>query len=94
MDRLQGLSAAEGIASAKAFVFKTNKFSGNRTTITEDKIPSETEALREALAKAQEDIKALQEKAYAEGASEQGDVFGAYVEMLSDEELVFISNNF
>ena len=88
MDRLQGLSAAEGIASAKAFVLKTNKFSGNRTTITEDKIPSETEALREALAKAQEDIKALQEKAYAEGASEQGDVFGAYVEILSDEELV------
>ncbi|MGP1457819.1 MAG: phosphoenolpyruvate--protein phosphotransferase [Treponema sp.] len=87
MDRLKGLPAAEGIAFAKAFVLKTNKFSGNRTAITEDKIPSETDALGAALAKAKEDVKALQEKAYAEGADEQGDVFGAYIEILDDEEL-------
>ena len=87
METVQGFAAAEGIASAKAFVLKTNKFSGNRTAITRDKIDSETEALRCALTKAKEDVKALQEKAYAEGADEQGDVFGAYIEILDDEEL-------
>ncbi len=87
MKILKGLGAAEGIAFAKAFVLKTNKFSGNRTSITEDKIPSEIEALKTALAKAKDEVALLQKKAYSDGASEQGDVFGAYMEILDDEEM-------
>ena len=83
MKILKGLGAAEGIAFAKAFVLKTNKFSGNRTSITEDKIPLEIEALKTALAKAKDEVALLQKKAYSDGASEQGDVFGAYRPHLS-----------
>ena len=88
MKILKGLGAAEGIAFAKAFVLKTNKFSGNRTSITEDKIPSEIEALKIALAKSKDEVASLQKKAYADGADEQGDVFGAYMEILDDEQAV------
>lgn len=62
MKILKGLGAAEGIAFAKAFVLKTNKFSGNRTSITEDKIPSEIEALKIALAKSKDEVASLQKK--------------------------------
>ena len=87
MKILKGLGAAEGIAFANAFVLKTNKFSGNRTSITEDKIPSEIEALKIALAKSKDEVASFQKKAYADGADEQGDVFGAYMEILDDEEM-------
>ena len=87
MKRIKGVIAAEGFASAKAFVLDTNRFTGNRKIITADRIDGELAAFRSALQMAVDEVKFLQEKAYSEGSREQGDIFDAYLEILDDEEL-------
>ncbi|MGP1602635.1 phosphoenolpyruvate--protein phosphotransferase [Treponema sp.] len=87
MKRIKGVIAAEGFASAKAFVLDTNRFTGNRKIITADRIEGELAAFRSALQMAVDEVKFLQEKAYSEGSREQGDIFDAYLEILDDEEL-------
>lgn len=87
MKQIKGTVAAEGFAAAKAFVLDTNRFTGNRKTITADRIEAELTAFRSALQMAVDEVKFLQEKAYSEGSREQGDIFDAYLEILDDEEL-------
>ncbi|MGP1576954.1 MAG: phosphoenolpyruvate--protein phosphotransferase [Treponema sp.] len=87
MERVKGIVAAEGYAYTKAFVLTTNRLTLNRTTITASSIHTEQAALSKALAKVREEITALQAKSYSEGAQEQGDIFGAYLEILNDDEL-------
>lgn len=87
METILGITAAEGLAAAKAFILQTDKFSGNRTAIQSGQIAGELEALQSAIKKAVTEIEKLRDKAYAEKALEQSDIFNAYLEIVQDEEL-------
>lgn len=87
METILGITAAEGLAAAKAFILQTDKFSGNRTAIQSGQIAGELEALQSAIKKALTEIEKLRDKAYAEKALEQSDIFNAYLEIVQDEEL-------
>ena len=87
METILGITAAEGLAAAKAFILETDKFSGNRTAIQSGQIAGELEALQSAIKKAVTEIEKLRDKAYAEKALEQSDIFNAYLEIVQDEEL-------
>ena len=87
METILGITAAEGLAAAKAFILQTDKFSGNRTAIQSGQIAGELEALQSAIKKAVTEIEKLRDKAYAEKALEQSDIFNAYLEIAQDEEL-------
>ena len=87
MTVIHGITAAEGIAAAKALVLENNRFNGNRDAIPLDRVQSEQAAFSAALKKTEAEITRLKAKAYADGAQEQGDIFHAYLEIISDEEL-------
>ncbi len=84
---LKGSVAAEGIATAKAFVITTEQLSGNRIKIQPEEADMECKALTKALKKTAVELERLREKAYTDGLDEQGDIFSAYLELIQDDDL-------
>lgn len=87
MTKIQGAVASEGIACATALVLEKRLFVNDRKSIAADKIPSELEALQEAIKKASAEVERMQQKAFEEGSEEQGEIFAGYIEIIEDEEL-------
>ncbi|MBQ9239367.1 MAG: phosphoenolpyruvate--protein phosphotransferase [Treponema sp.] len=87
MSVINGVACADGIALAPALVLERQHIAHNRNCISADQYEAELAALQRAILKTAEQIARMQQEAYAEGRTEQGDVFGAYCEMVQDEEL-------
>jgi len=82
-----GVPASSGIAVSKAFVYTEGKTPDiPHYSVTEADVPAELARLKNAYAKATDELQALYERAGREMSKEQAGIFQAHLFMLEDED--------
>ncbi|MCL6617232.1 MAG: phosphoenolpyruvate--protein phosphotransferase [Anoxybacillus ayderensis] len=86
MKRLQGIAASNGIAIAKAYRLEHPDLTVEKQTI--ENPAEQVSRFQQALAKAKEELKAIQAHALKELGEDKAAIFSAHLLVLSDPELV------
>lgn len=86
MTKLTGIAASDGIAIAKAYRFVQPDLSFTKTTV--DNIEAEQQRLVAALAKAEQELVAIQQQTFKKLGSEEAAIFEAHLFVMNDPELI------
>ncbi|KRL05978.1 phosphoenolpyruvate--protein phosphotransferase [Liquorilactobacillus oeni] len=85
-EKLKGIAASDGIASAKAYMLVQPDLSFSETAI--DDPEAEIKRLGKAVDEAKAELKIIKEKAKANLGADEAEVFEAHLTILSDPELI------
>lgn len=86
MTQLSGIAASDGIAIAKAYRFVQPDLTFTKTTVQD--IEAEQQRLAAALAKAEQELVAIQQQTVEKFSAEEAAIFEAHLLVLKDPELI------